>query len=112
MNEKATYEINLRDQFSPKLQGAVNGINQFEKKVANLSGNGPGSFGGLSKAIGAAFTVSAIGAGLKRLSDMGAAAESVRTSYQVMLGDIKKGDKLLGELKNYAISPPTFPKMF
>lgn len=96
------YIIELRDNFSPKLKAASNKLSAFEQQVGGVNSV-------LGK-LGTLVSLAAIGAGIKKISDLGAAAESTRISFQVLTGNIQTGEKLLGELKNYANITPYLNK--
>lgn len=107
--ERATYIIDLRDLFSPKLKGASDNLDKFEGKLKKTQ-NEMNLMGGLGGKLAGALTLTAIAAGTKKISDMGAEAAMTRTLFRTMLADIKKGDEMLNSLKGYATATPYMSK--
>ncbi|WP_167483345.1 tape measure protein [Leptospira bandrabouensis] len=60
-------------------------------------------------ALGGVLGASAIVGGIKGIIDEGSKFETLRTSFNVMMGDVKKGEKVLQDLKNYSDITPFTP---
>lgn len=99
---RVEYEIRLKDSFTPGLKKATSSMNEFESKLGGLQN--------MAGKLGIALSFAAVGAGIKKLSDLGAAAEQTRISFEVLTGSSAKGNKLLGELKEFANITPYVSK--
>ncbi len=112
MSEKATYIIDLKDAFSPKLQKASGNLDMFEGKIKRISGSG-GS-GGLMGEFGMAFTRAmaplAIATGLVmftgKIITLGAELEKTKVQLEVLVGEADKANTLFAEMTNMAIITP------
>jgi len=108
MSERAEYVIDLKDLFSSKLKNADRALDNFESKLKGATGSG-GAISQFSvglKTLFAGALVTAIGAAVRQASNLAGAAEQTRISYEVMVGDIEKGNKLLRDIKKYADYTP------
>jgi tape measure domain-containing protein len=102
MNERAEYEIRLKDAFTPGLKKAAGEMDAFESKLGNLQS--------MALKVGIGLSLASVGVGIKKLSDLGAAAEQTRISFEVLTGSKKAGNSLLSELKEYANITPYVSK--
>lgn len=110
------YVISLKDDFSGKMQKLMTAAGVSETKVGNLkkrldatssSASGMGNaFSGLGGTIATVFTVGAIAAFATGFVKAGAELEQTRISYQTMVGDVAKGNKLLNEMNDLANVTP------
>lgn len=112
MSEKATYIIDLKDAFSPKLKTAYQNLDGFENKLGKIAG--PSGSGGLLGAFGGAaaraFAPLAIAAGLVmftgKIITLGAEMEQTKVAMEVLVGDAEKANKLFSQMNNFANITP------
>lgn len=108
MSEKATYIIDLKDAFSPKLKQAAGNLDGFENKMGRLAGKSGsgGLLGTFGAAIGRAFAPLAIAAGLTmftgKIITLGAEMEQTKVSMEVLVGDAEKANELFNQMSSYA----------
>lgn len=115
------YIVRLKDQASDKAnrlansfssgRGRIDQFNRSLRETESSAGNLGGSLSGLvGRFLGPAALVVGLTMGVNAMSDLGAQAESTRVSFQVLMGSVEKGNKLLGELKEYANVTPYISK--
>lgn len=89
------YVISLRDKVSKSLNNINKNIDKTESNVTSL--------GSTLARIGGAL---AIGAVAKSVVSLGVEMEQTRVSFATFLGDAEKGNKLIGELEQFANVTP------
>jgi tape measure domain-containing protein len=109
-DNKTLYVIDLRDNFSPKVDKADKKFNKFDKNVKQ-STKKTGGVGGLA----AAFPMASLGlaglaagalVGAKKILDLGAAMEQTRVAFSVMFGSADKGNEMLDLMNEFANVTP------
>jgi len=112
-DERAEYEIVLKDKFLGGLKKIDSKFDSFERKVDGFSGNkskGLGGFasglGGIAKFAGiAGLAVGAAGLG-KSIIQLGTDMEQTRVSFTTFLGDAEKANKVIEDLNNFSNFTP------
>jgi tape measure domain-containing protein len=116
-NNRAEYEIYLKDSFSKTLSGADKSFTQFEKKVQGFSGSGGGGgkgfnmslasmAGGVARfagAMGLAFGAAGV---IKGVVSLGAEFEQTQISFETMLGSADKANSLIKDIQATAAKTP------
>lgn len=111
MSEKATYIIDLKDAFSPKLSKASHNLDMFEGKIKAFGGSsGGGLFGEFSAAFTRAMAPLAIAAGVAmftgKLVTMGMELEKTQVQLEVLVGSAERANLLFNEMADMAIATP------
>lgn len=114
-NERATYEIRLKDKFSQGFSRIDRNVDSFEGKVNRLSGRrggaGGGGLGALSLMGGlAAGAIASVGYAAfetgKKIVSLGAEMEQARVAFSTMLGSAERGNELLRRLNEFSNFTP------
>lgn len=114
-NEKATYEIRLKDSFSQGFSKIDRNVDGFENKINNVNGRKGGSkgMGGLANMAGLAArsfallggTMAAVGLG-KKIVSLGVNMEQTRVSFETFLGSAEKGNAVIAQLNEFSNVTP------
>jgi tape measure domain-containing protein len=109
---KAEFEFLLKDSMTSSLRSIMNDAGLLDKKLKDASSSS-GGLGMLKSMVGGnliAGGIQAIGTGLKDLAKFamkaGTDMEKARISYQVLTGDVEKGNKLFAQTSEFANVTP------
>jgi tape measure domain-containing protein len=103
------YVLSVKDQFSPTLQNLQKVAGVGQNKVENLarSMNQTSNIASnLGRTLSGVFAVGGVVSFSNYFVKAGAELEQTRISYQTMVGDVTKGNKLLGDLTKLANVTP------
>lgn len=105
-DQKATYEIKLKDTFSKGLGKIDKGVDRFENNVAGATKRTSSGFAALGKQIVGLGI--AVGAGLlvKNIVNLGVEMEQTRVSFTTFLGSAEKADKAISDLNRFSNVTP------
>lgn len=105
-DQKATYEIKLKDSFSKGLGKLDQGVDRFETNVAGATKRASGGFAALGKQlVGMGL---AVGAGMlvKNIANIGIEMEQTRVSFTTFLGSVEKANKAISDLNEFSNVTP------
>ena len=105
-DQRAEYEIRLKDSFSQGLGKLDRGVDKFERNVDGVSKKSTMSFAAIGRTLGALGL--AVGAGqlIKNVATLGIEMEQTRVSFTTFLGSAEKANKAISDLNQFANVTP------
>lgn len=102
MANVAEYIIKFKDQFGNVINKAESDLKRLDTATSSAST----SFGRLGTAITGALSIAAIGAFSRSTVNLAADIEQMGIQFEVLSGSAEKGQRLLSDLKKFAVESP------
>lgn len=106
MEERAIYDIHLRDNFTGPLGKMENKMDLFEGKLKGLGKTILGVFGGNLLAGGVEGFIQAVGDAVKNVISLGAEAQQTEIAFKTMLGSAERATQTIRDLRKFAEATP------
>lgn len=101
-DQRAEYEIKLKDSFSQGFNKIDKNVDSFEGKVDTMGRKTSSLFAGIGKAIGAL----GLAAAVKNVVGLGVEMEQTRVSFTTFLGSAEKANKAIADLNEFSNVTP------
>lgn len=105
--------VGLTSKGGKNIEKSIDGMSERLDVLEGKADKNKKSIGALTQsltALGGVLGASAIVGGIKGIIDEGSKFETIRTSFNVMMGDVKKGEKVLQDLNKYSVVTPFTPE--
>lgn len=105
-DQRAEYEIRLKDRFSQGLGKLDRGVDSFERNVEGVSKKSTMSFAAIGRSLGALGLVVGAGQLVKTVANLGIEMEQTRVSFTTFLGSAEKANKAIADLNQFSKVTP------